>query len=203
MVENLSKDQIKAFLASKKCQLFLSTRQAKVKEVLEASSLLKRNKGLNILSIGAGDGTTDQCIIKGNQLEVALYYAIEPILSGFNASLEEKVKSWNIPYFIENVSFSEDYNLPRKDEVNVNHPDGSTKPLCKFVNSNENSGHNGGIFDLVIMSSVLYHMDHPGLAVKKARSLLRPGGRIVIFIQSFEISSEVFSLNSGGDVSIM
>lgn len=188
----MNKDLFKdAFLQRKKSQLFYSTRQTKVKETLEAGSLLKSNKGLNILSIGAGDGTLDQCIIKGNQLKVDLYHAIDPVLSKFYSNFVEKVKSWDIPYVVEQKAFSEDYDLPPKNEITVNQLNGLIQPFCDFFGNDDNSGQN--IFDLVIMSSMLYHVDHPGLAVKKARSLLKPGGVIIIFIQTLEINSEVYS----------
>ena len=174
------------FCASEKMRRASRIKQGKVKDMLEGNPILK-NKSLNILSVGAGSGSTDQFIVKENALNVSLYYVVDPAITDYHSMLDDRVKSWNIPYVIEKKSFSEKYSVPENAEVN--YPDGSTKPLSEMLPDDKDSG----MFDLIIMSGVLYYMDHPGMVIEKARSLLKRGGRIIIFIQTIEVGAEIYT----------
>uniref|UniRef100_A0A7M5V6R4 Uncharacterized protein n=1 Tax=Clytia hemisphaerica TaxID=252671 RepID=A0A7M5V6R4_9CNID len=180
-------------------------KQTKFKSILESNNLDK--KALKILSIGPGDGILDEILVKESQLDVTLYYAVDPVETEYHSKLEENVKTWKVPYAIEKKSFNENYSPPQN--ILVTYPDGSTESLKendqngrneevipgeRFVSSSDMIQGAIGMFDVILMASVLYYVDYPGLTIQNARSMLSQGGRIIIFNQTEEVGAELYAL---------
>ena len=118
---------------------------------------------LDVLSIGAADAKLDEMMLRETKMKLASYHAIEPA-EEFQDELKNRIAQWNVPYTIEQTSFSEHYK-PQQGEVK---------------------------YDLIVMSSVLYYMENIGLAIQNARSLLKPTGKLIIFHQTDNCGWELY-----------
>lgn len=107
---------------------------------------------IDLLSIGAGLGSFERDIQTQCKAKIRNFMAIEPNEYHVN-SLKGEVLSWNIAsYTIHNGTYETEKHKIKKK------------------------------FDVVLMAAVLYYISDPSQAIIDALSYLKPGGKVVAFL---------------------
>ena len=135
-------------------------------------------KPVRMPSIGAGTGMFEKDLVERRGLLLEYVYVIEPN-SLHRALLDQTLKSLGIPYDIDGSYFGEDFNL----KINGKQP---------------------SKFDIILLSHVLYGIDHPYQAVFQLQKFLKPGGKVLIFcLEETDAAPELFKyLTENSDPSV-
>eukprot|EP00794_Sanderia_malayensis_P018636 gene18636-20518_t len=106
---------------------------------------------IKLMSIGAGDGSLEDMLIKQLGLRVEYFHGVEPD-GGRREKLKKIEKTWQLTTesFIDDRFFGENFESDTK-------------------------------FDLILMSHVLYSIPKPTEAILRARKMLKKEGKLVIF----------------------
>ena len=134
---------------------------------------------VRMLSIGAGTGLFEKDLAERRGLLLEYVYVIEPN-SLHRVLLDQTLKSLGIPYDIDGSYFGEDFNLKMN---------GKEQPPK---------------FDIILLSHVLYGIDHSYRAVFQLQKFLKPEGKVLIFcLEETDAAPELFKyLTENSDPSV-
>ena len=109
---------------------------------------------IQLMSIGPGDGSFEDGLIKNYEMSLSYFHAIEPSKKEVT-KLQKVIEEWNVKNKIEEIHFTPDFSTTEK-------------------------------FDLILMAQVMYHIPSPAGVVSRARSFLKPNGKLLIIHQTEE-----------------